>query len=88
MHELTAGAVRLRRAKPCTRCIVTTTDQSTGTRDGDEPLRTLAEFRFDRELKGVVFGQNLILIEGLGARAARRADELPSPGRVTPSRQS
>ena len=61
------AAVRLRRAKPCTRCIVTTTDQSTGTRDGDEPLRTLAKFRFDRELKGVVFGQNLILIEGIGA---------------------
>ena len=75
MHELTAGAVRLRRAKPCTRCIVTTTEQSTGTRDGDEPLRTLAKFRFDRELKGVVFGQNLILIEGIGAEL-RVGDEL------------
>jgi uncharacterized protein len=67
-HEFKAGAVRLRRAKGCTRCIVTTTDQAMGTRDGDEPLRTLAKFRFDRELKGVVFGQNLILIEGLGAQ--------------------
>jgi uncharacterized protein len=75
LHELTAGAVRLRRAKPCTRCIVTTTEQSTGTRDGDEPLRTLAKFRFDRELKGVVFGQNLILIEGVGAQL-RVGDEL------------
>ena len=75
LHELTAGAVRLRRAKPCTRCIVTTTEQSTGTRDGDEPLRTLAKFRFDRELKGVVFGQNLILIEGVGAEL-RVGDEL------------
>jgi uncharacterized protein YcbX len=68
LHELAGGGVRLRRAKPCARCIVTTTDQSTGTRDGDEPLRTLAQFRFDRELKGVVFGQNLILIDGLGAQ--------------------
>lgn len=68
LHELTGGGVRLRRAKPCMRCIVTTTDQATGTRDGDEPLRTLAQFRFDRELKGVGFGQNLILIEGLGAQ--------------------
>jgi uncharacterized protein YcbX len=67
-HEFTAGSVRLRRVKGCTRCIVTTTDQAMGTRDGDEPLRTLAKFRFDRELKGVVFGQNLILIEGLGAQ--------------------
>ena len=53
LHDLTGDGVRLRRAKPCTRCIVTTTDQATGTRDGDEPLRTLAKFRFDRELKGV-----------------------------------
>jgi uncharacterized protein YcbX len=75
VHELTAGAVRLRRVKGCTRCIVTTTEQATGTRDGDEPLRTLAKFRFDRELKGVVFGQNMILIEGLGAEL-RVGDEL------------
>lgn len=67
-HEFTAGAVRFRRAKGCTRCIVTMTDQAMGTRDGEEPLRTLAKFRFDRELKGVVFGQNLILIDGLGAQ--------------------
>lgn len=67
-HEFTAGPVRFRRAKGCTRCIVTTTDQAMGTRDGDEPLRTLAKFRFDRELKGVVFGQNLILIDGIGAQ--------------------
>ena len=68
LHEVTAGPVRLRRAKPCTRCIVTTTDQATGTRDGTEPLQTLRQFRFDRELKGVVFGQNMILIEGAGAQ--------------------
>jgi uncharacterized protein YcbX len=68
IHELTANGVRLRRAKPCARCIVTTTDQASGTRDGDEPLRTLAQFRFDRNLKGVLFGQNLILIDGVGAQ--------------------
>jgi uncharacterized protein YcbX len=75
LHEVTAGAVRLRRAKGCTRCIVTTTEQSTGTRDGNEPLQMLAKFRFDRELKGVVFGQNMILIEGVGAEL-RVGDEL------------
>lgn len=68
LHEVSGGGVRLRRAKGCTRCIVTTTDQATGTRDGDEPLRTMAKFRFDRALKGVVFGQNMILIDGLGAQ--------------------
>ena len=68
LRDITAGDVRLRRAKPCTRCIVTTTDQATGKRDGTEPLQTLRQFRFDRELKGVVFGQNMILIEGAGAQ--------------------
>ncbi len=68
IDELVTDGVRLRRAKPCARCIVTTTDQATGTRAGDEPLRTLAKFRFDRELKGVLFGQNMILIDGVGAQ--------------------
>jgi uncharacterized protein YcbX len=68
LHDLVADGVRLRRVKGCTRCIVTTTDQASGTRDGDEPLRALAKFRFDRQLKGVIFGQNLILIEGVGAQ--------------------
>jgi uncharacterized protein YcbX len=66
VHEFVADGVRLRAVKPCARCVVTTTDQSTGTRDGDEPLRTLRQFRFDRQLKGVTFGQNLILIAGAG----------------------
>jgi uncharacterized protein len=68
IHELVADGVRLRGAKPCARCIVTTTDQATGKRAGDEPLRTLRQFRFDRELKGVLFGQNMILIDGIGAQ--------------------
>lgn len=66
VHEFVADGVRLRVVKPCTRCAVTTTNQQTGEREGDEPLRTLKQYRFDRELKGVTFGQNLILIEGRG----------------------
>lgn len=68
MHELRVGGVTLRMVKPCTRCSITTTDQQTGTLDGDEPLRTLKEFRFDRELKGVCFGQNAIVVGGVGER--------------------
>jgi MOSC domain-containing protein len=79
IHEIFAEGVRLRRAKGCARCIVTTTDQATGTRDGDEPLRALAKFRFDRELKGVIFGQNMILIDGLGAQL-RVGQELQATG--------
>ncbi|SCK42361.1 hypothetical protein H181DRAFT_03697 [Streptomyces sp. WMMB 714] len=51
------GEVVFRVAKPCGRCVVTTTDQSTAER-GKEPLRTLARHRrFGDQL---VFGQNLI----------------------------
>jgi uncharacterized protein YcbX len=44
--------------KPCARCVVTTTDQSTAER-GREPLRTLATYR-KVQGRGVMFGQNLI----------------------------
>ncbi len=59
---LRIGPVLFRVAKPCARCVITTTDQETGTR-GPEPLRTLATYR---TVDGrVLFGQNL-LHEGRG----------------------
>ena len=66
IHELRADGVTIRLVKPCTRCAITTTDQQTGARDGVEPLETLKEFRFDRALRGVTFGQNAIPIDGIG----------------------
>ncbi|MEJ2217106.1 MAG: MOSC domain-containing protein, partial [Gemmatimonadota bacterium] len=43
--------------KPCSRCVIVTTDQQTGER-GPEPLETLATYRtFDG---GVCFGQNVV----------------------------
>jgi uncharacterized protein YcbX len=51
----------LRAGGPCARCILTTTDQATGARDGPEPLRTLATYRRDAtHSTDVNFGQNLI----------------------------
>lgn len=44
--------------RPCTRCVITTTDQLSGMKPGKEPLATLAKFRFDKEWEGVVFGEN------------------------------
>jgi uncharacterized protein YcbX len=64
--ELTLDGVRLRLVKPCDRCSITTTNQSTGEVEGDEPLRTLKTYRWSKELKGVVFGQNAIVIAGAG----------------------
>jgi uncharacterized protein len=54
------GALTLRHAGPCARCVVTTTDQATAER-GKEPLRTLALYRRDPAKPGDVnFGVNLI----------------------------
>jgi uncharacterized protein len=54
------GAVVLRPAGPCARCIVTTTDQLTGAR-GKEPLLTLSLYRRDpKEPTAVNYGQNYI----------------------------
>ena len=68
--EFSVGNIALRPVKPCTRCAITTTDQELGERSGDDPLRTLRTFRLDRELKGVTFGQNIILRTGIGERLA------------------
>ena len=38
----------------------------TGERTTEEPLKTLKDFRFDRGLRGVTFGQNMVLVSGLG----------------------
>jgi uncharacterized protein len=51
------GEITFRAAKSCSRCVVSTTDQSTAER-GKEPLRTLARHR--RFSDQLVFGQNLI----------------------------
>ena len=56
-RRIRIGSVSFRVAKPCGRCIVTTTDQTTGER-GRQPLRMLARHR--RFGKSLVFGQNII----------------------------
>jgi hypothetical protein len=66
LQDLVTGGVRLRRVKPCTRCRITTTNQATAEVEGEEPLRTLKTYRWDAALKGVAFGQNLIVVVGAG----------------------
>jgi len=56
-RRITIGTVRFRVAKPCARCVVTTTDQATGER-GSQPLKMLAARR--RFGQNLLFGQNLI----------------------------
>lgn len=71
MTRFRAGAVVLRGIKRSDRCAITTTDQQTGARHPrQEPIRTLKTYRYDRALKGVVFGQNCVIEAGVGERLA------------------
>ena len=60
--DIRVGEAVLRGAKPCGRCQVTTTDQSTGQVAGPEPLATLATYRESPEF-GVMFGMNYVTVE-------------------------
>ena len=66
---LTIGEVVQRMVKPCVRCQVTTTDQSTAV-VGREPLATLALYRQDDAMGGVKFGMNAIVAAGAGGTIA------------------
>lgn len=59
------GPVTLRLVKPCTRCIIPSTDQRTGAR-GFDPLPVLRTFRYDPTLRGVTFGENAVIVAGIG----------------------
>ncbi|CAG0978059.1 putative protein YcbX [Myxococcaceae bacterium] len=60
--RIRVGEVEIEIVKPCSRCAITTTDQRTGTRDGKEPLRTLARYR---QRDGQVwFAQNAVHLSG------------------------
>lgn len=57
------GEAIFKRVKPCSRCVITTTDQLTGKRS-KEPLKTLSKYR--KIGQNIFFGQNLICLkEGL-----------------------
>jgi uncharacterized protein len=56
-HRIRIGDVPFTVAKPCSRCVVITTDQSTGERHR-EPLATLSTYRLQDGK--VMFGQNLV----------------------------
>ncbi len=62
VDTLTIGEVVLKLVKPCVRCVVTTTDQTTGMRTSDEPLNTLARFRNNPDFGGVTFGWNAVVL--------------------------
>jgi len=58
-ESVQAGEMTFLCSASCLRCIIATTDQTTGLRDGAEPLATLATYRTSPAGKGVMFGQYL-----------------------------
>ncbi len=52
------GEVEFEVSKPCSRCIFTNVDPKTGKADLEQPLKTLAQYRFHQG--NIDFGQNLI----------------------------
>jgi len=70
IDALHLGDITLRLVKPCTRCVITSTDQQTGELSTN-PLPVLRSFRFDRALLGVTFGENAIVVAGSGSLIQR-----------------
>jgi uncharacterized protein len=57
-QQIHIGNLILESSKPCTRCIITATDQQTGKKKGKEPLKTLSTYR--KSSGGVTFGYYFI----------------------------
>jgi uncharacterized protein YcbX len=57
--------IALKPVKACIRCQITGTDQATAATSA-EPLLTLATYRVNAELGGPAFGQNAIVVQGVG----------------------
>lgn len=56
------GGIRFDLVKPCTRCIMTTQDQKTGSREGANPMKAMGRIRMsaDRRVPGPLFGWNAV----------------------------
>jgi hypothetical protein len=77
LDTLAADGVTLKFVKPCTRCVTINTDQDTG-EVGEEPLAMLGTYRQDARVDGAItFGQNLIIVHGVGCslRLGQRLEE-------------
>jgi uncharacterized protein len=72
IDTLTIGELTLRLVKPCTRCTIPSIDQRTGTPSTD-PARALRQFRFNRKLRGITFGENAVIASDTGCEIERGA---------------
>ena len=69
------GGLRFDLVKPCARCVMTTQDQATGSREGANPMPAMGRLRFstDRRVPGPIFGWNAV---PRGCGTIRTGDEV------------
>jgi uncharacterized protein YcbX len=72
IDTISFGEVTLRLVKPCSRCTIPSIDQQTG-RPGIDPAPVLRQFRFNKALRGVTFGENAVILSGTDALIERGA---------------
>jgi uncharacterized protein len=72
IDALHVGVLTLRLVKPCVRCTIPSIDQRTGLPSTD-PGPVLRQFRFDRKLLGITFGENAVIAAGTGCEIERGA---------------
>jgi uncharacterized protein YcbX len=72
IDSIRVGDLTLRLVKPCTRCTIPAVDQQTGLASTD-PGPVLKQFRFSKELLGVCFGENAVIVSGTGCQIERGA---------------
>lgn len=77
------GDILFRLVKPCARCIMTTQDQSTGSRDIASPMPAMGRMRMsaDRSVPGPLFGWNAVPV---GHGTIKVGDEAQSVGAKEP----
>jgi uncharacterized protein YcbX len=73
IDTLRLGAVTLRLVKPCLRCTIPSIDQLTGEPSTD-PAPALKKLRFSKQLRGVMFGENAVIVSGSDTEVERGAE--------------
>ena len=72
IDTLACGEVTLRLVKPCTRCTIPSIDQRTG-QLSTNPAPALRQFRFNKALRGIAFGENAVVVTGITHEIERGA---------------
>lgn len=74
VRRIRCAGVDIDLVKPCTRCVIPSLDPLTGAPALD-PTPALKAFRYDRTLRGVTFGVNAVVTQGVG-RVLRVGDRV------------